>query len=398
MKHISDKTKISIVFFLVLMLAIFKDISSNEIQNGVISRPEMGTKGKELILNLGVDNVIADFEYSLEVPSVLPTKETAEKYFAEVVSLIQTEFQEISVEVPLRKTYLEGKVKASWSFHPFGVIGEDGKINQKKLETEETIIQAQVELRCGNYEKIYQFPFSIKKPELLDEELVLQEIEKNLEKQIAAEGSKELELPSEINGHSLRWSEEKEYLTPQIILLETLAIILFKVFTNRKQKAEEKKKLQEMEREYADIVCQLGLLLGAGMTTKQAWNRIAMQYIFKRKNHLVEEKSVYEAILRMNGRLAEGVGERMAYQQFREEIPASCYHKLIRILLGNLETGARGVVVRLEEESRLAFEQKIILEKKRGEEASTKMLGPLMFMLIIVMAIIIIPAWLGFQL
>lgn len=112
---------------------------------------------------------------------------------------------------------------------------------------------------------------------------------------------------------------------------------------------------------------------------------------------MTEKRLVYEAILRMNGRFLEGMSERIVYQQFREEIPAPCYHKLMRILLSALEKGTQGVAILLEEESRLAFEQKILFAKKRGEEASTKMLGPLMFMLVIVMGIVIFPAMIGLQ-
>ena len=59
--------------------------------------------------------------------------------------------------------------------------------------------------------------------------------------------------------------------------------------------------------------------------------------------------------------------------------------------------GSKGICVRLEEESRAAFEQRIIQAKKSGEEASTKMLGPLMLQMLIVMGIVMFPALIGFQ-
>jgi hypothetical protein len=52
----------------------------------------------------------------------------------------------------------------------------------------------------------------------------------------------------------------------------------------------------------------------------------------------------------------------------------------------------------LQEESRQAFEQRILQAKKKGEEASTKMLLPLMLMLMMVMGIIILPALIEFKL
>lgn len=398
MKKLSDKSKIVVVFLFIFVIAIIKDLSAEEIKNGVVDRGEIGAKEKEISLNLNVEKLLKDYEFSLNILPMMPRQEEAENYFLETIVVIDKDFEGEYTDIPLKKSYLDGLVKADWSFKPYGIIDSEGNVNTNKLQERETIIQAQAELQCGSYERVYQFSFLYKKPELSESEKLLQEIENGLQQQMMEEGREIIELPSEINGYPLHWSEEKEYLTPKILLLEILAFVLLIIFTKRKQKEDEKKRLQDMERDYADIVSQLSLLLGAGMTAKQAWNRLAMQYNFKRRCGMIEKKQVYESILRMNGRFLEGVSERMAYQQFREEIPANSYHKLMRILLGSLEKGTQGIEMRLEEESQLAFEQKILLAKKRGEEASTKMLGPLMFMLVIVMGIIMIPALIGFQL
>lgn len=397
MKKISDRQKIFIVFVLILVLAIVKDLFGGEIKNDVIIRGEVGGKEKEVSLILDVENLLENHDYMLKVSSMLPTKEESETYFLKAISEIDKEFKNPVTKVSINKSYLDGIIAAEWSFQPFGIIDSEGNINTKKLQEEETIIQAQVMLQCGAYERQYEFSFIVKKPELSEKEILLQKLEGEIRTQMEIEGSTKIKLPSEINGYHLYWYEEREYLTPRILLLEIIAIALLIVFMRRKKKEEEEKRLQEMERDYADIVSQLSLLQGAGMTTKQAWNRIATQYSFKKKAKMLEERPVYEAILRMNGRLLEGVSERVAYQQFREEIPASSYYKLMRILISSMEKGTQGLAVRLEEESRFAFEQKILQAKKRGEEASTKMLGPLMFMLVLVMGIIMIPALMGFQ-
>lgn len=396
-KQISDKKKIFICFIFILFLAVMKDLFGSEIKNDVITRGDIGEKEREYSIELNVENLLQNHDYMLKVSSMLPTGEEAETYFQKTIQEIDKAFENPVTEVFVKETYLDGIVKAEWEFEPFGIIDSEGKINTGKLTEEETIIHAQAELQCGTYEKVYEFSFLVKKPELSESELLLQQIEEKINEQMETEGSKKVKLPSEINGYRLSWSENREYITPKILLLEILALILLTVFLRRKKEKEEKKKLQDMERDYADIVSQLSLLHGAGMTAKQAWGRIAAQYNFKRKSQIVAERPVYEAILRMNGRFLEGVSERAAYQQFREEIPASCYYKLMRVLLGSMEKGTQGLSIRLEEESRLAFEQKILQAKKRGEEASAKMLGPLMFMLVLVMGILMIPAFIGFQ-
>lgn len=396
MKKNSDKLKLIIAFVFLLVLSIIIDVSKNELRNGVVDRAEIGGEDKQFQFELDVEKLLEDYEYTLTVLSAAPMKEEAEKYFETAIKQIDKDFEEIKEEVPIYKTYLDGVVKADWSFQPFGIIDSTGQVCSEKLE-QDTVVQAQVELTCGAYERIYTFSFLIPKQELSEAEEVLQKVEKYFEEQMLQEGNSEVILPKEIDGKALIWTEKKEYITPQMLLLEGAAVILFWVFSKRAKAEEEKKRLHEMELDYPDIVSQLSLLLGAGMTIRQAWNRIAVQYSFKRKSSMIPERPVYEAILRMNGRLAEGVSERMAYQQFREEIPASCYHKLMRILIGNLEKGSQGIGTILEDESRHAFEKRILQAKKRGEEASTKMLAPLMLMMLVVMGVVMLPALIGFQ-
>lgn len=399
MKKISDKVKIGVAFSLMLIVAIVFDVTSDgKIQNGFIERGEVGEKEKQLQLQLDIKEILEDYAYFIEVQPMKPTKEQAEEYFQRAIAKIDWDFWNVVGTVPLKKEYADGLVKAKWSFEPFGIINSEGGVYWDKITEAETVVEASVDLSCGAYEKIYVFSFLLEAEKLSEEEQLLEEIEVWMEEQMELEGNQKVQLPSEIAGVPLKWSEKREYLTPQILLLEGVTAVLLWVTFRRKKQEDIKKRISEMEWDYPDIVNQLALLLGAGMTMRQAWNRMATQYSFKREAEMIKPRLVYEAILRMNRRLAEGESERKAYQQFEEEIEAPCYRKLMRVLLGNLEKGTQGICIRLQEESRQAFEQRILQAKKRGEEASTKMLFPLMLMLMMVMGIIIVPAIIEFKL
>lgn len=393
----NEKRKVLLAFVLLLLIALIVDLTSEKvIKKGQIKRGEIGQKKETLELELYVEGVLEEYPYMLEVEPVFPTQEEAEGYLQKAIQKIEKDFAKVDENLPVKNEYLDGKVKADWSFRPFGIIDDEGKINPKKIKRE-TLIQAQVELNCGTYQKFYDFSFLLEKQKQTKEDALLEEIEKTLGQEMKTEGKETLNLPTQINGKEVEWSEKREYLTPQILLLEGLAILLIGGFSKKKKQEEKKKRIARMEEDYSDIVNQLALLLGAGMTTRQAWSRLGNLYIFKRKKKMVEERAVYEAILRMNGRFSEGESERVVYQRFCEEIPATGYHKLMRILLGSLEKGTQDVRNRLEEESRRAFEQRIVLAKKRGEEASTKMLLPLMLMMVLIMGVIMIPALIQFQ-
>ena len=393
------KRKIIVVFCALLVVSIIADISdSGIITDGFIDRDVLGGEEKEVDLNLEIGDYGKEYEYFLNVLPTLPKEEEAREYFQDAIAEIDKDFEQIEDSLMLRDKYADGLVGAEWSFQPFGIINENGDIYFDKVEKEGSIIQAQVELSCGTYIEIYTFSFALKPPSLSKEERIFQEIKTKIEKQMQLEGSQKIQLPTEVEGEEIRWFEEREYLTPQVLILELLAFVLIQIASKRKVEEEEKKRLLEMEKDYPDIVNQLSLLLGVGMTTRQAWARIASQYEYKRKEGLQTKRTVYEAILQMNRRLKDGESERLVYKRFMEEIPLASYRKLVRLLLGNLEKGTSGIALRLEEESRLAFEQKILQTKKLGEEASTKMLLPLMLMLMLVMGVVILPALLKFKL
>lgn len=152
-----------------------------------------------------------------------------------------------------------------------------------------------------------------------------------------------------------------------------------------------------MKLDYAEVVSKLLILLGAGMSLKQAWNRISAQYSDKRQKKQIKERYIYEEMIITNHEILDGESERLAYQKFGERVDLGEYQRLIRMLLQNLQTGSRGLCKLLEQESENALEERKALACKLGEEAGTKMLLPLMMMLGIVIAIIMIPAMLSFQ-
>lgn len=391
--------RLIVAFALILLLAMYVDMTNSEIQNnGIISRADIGGDSKELELHLEAENLLLERNYQIEVVPQLPTREMAQEYLDIAVENIDSNFSVSKDKVSIEDTYAEGLVEAEWLFQPSGYVRSDGTIEFEEIPEEGVLMQAQVRLSCGAYEMVYSFPFELEEPSYSKEELLLQGIEEWAEEEMQAEGKEYIQLPSEINGVSLIWSEKKEYLTFKILFLEVAAVVLISLSRKQKKKKDEELRRKEMERSYPDIVNQLTMLLQAGMTMRQAWYKIAIKYEEEKKRGKKNSNEVFEAVLRLNRRLQEGEKERIAYEQFSSEIEVSCYRRLMRTLIGNLEKGNRNLCNYLEEESQRAYEQRVLLARKLGEEASTKMLIPLMIMLILVMFIVIAPAMMGFSL
>ena len=73
------------------------------------------------------------------------------------------------------------------------------------------------------------------------------------------------------------------------------------------------------------------------------------------------------------------------------------YLKFSSLIVQNLRKGSKEIVKLLELEAIDAFEERKNMAKKYGEEAGTKMLFPMIVMLVVVMGIIMLPAVMAFS-
>lgn len=390
-----DIFKLGIIYILVFLLALFSDIGKGQLDNPVIVRDKVGGNTTKVDLLLDVGDAVKDYEVLLEIEPTQITQEEAEVYFSNAIKQIDTEFKEISRKVPMKENY-EQIVEADWSFSPAGMIESDGDIHFEKVAEDGTILMANVLLECGSYERVYSFPFKIYPPDWTESERIQQELDSYIAEQQKKEGVEEFYLPKELNGLPATWKEEKEYISIKILLLEVMSFVLL-IYAKKKEKESlMQKQRYKRELQYPEIVNQLLILMEAGMTTRQAWHRIAYQYSEKRKKALIEDSEVYAAIVQMDRKLADGENERSAYESLVTQMDSMCYRRLMRLLINNLQKGNKDICQQLGIEAKQAYEQRILLAKKLGEEASTKMLIPMMLMMLVVMAIIMAPAMMGF--
>jgi hypothetical protein len=90
------------------------------------------------------------------------------------------------------------------------------------------------------------------------------------------------------------------------------------------------------------------------------------------------------------------MSEAACYEYFGNRCGVVCYKKLSSMLIQNLRKGTDGLIEAMDNEVRIAFEERKAVARKLGEEAQTKLMLPMMLMLSVVMIIIMIPAYLSF--
>jgi hypothetical protein len=95
--------------------------------------------------------------------------------------------------------------------------------------------------------------------------------------------------------------------------------------------------------------------------------------------------------------LQMGMPEQQVYYQLGRRLKLSCYIKLMTLLEQNVKRGTKGLTVFFEQEEAAALEERKNLAKRYGEEAGTKLLGPMMLQLLVVMLMIMVPAFMSFM-
>ena len=91
-----------------------------------------------------------------------------------------------------------------------------------------------------------------------------------------------------------------------------------------------------------------------------------------------------------------GISEAEAYRRFGERCGQVKYKTLATLLIQNLQKGSRHLSDLLDKESVEAWEERKRKARVLGEAAATKLLLPMVLMLLVVMAVIMLPAGLSF--
>ena len=392
------------LFNIIVIFAALSDKTEQIIGNeGVISRNEPGKGEEQYDLTINADGLEKNYQYKLTVEEEKLSSEDAQNCIYKAENEIDKSFYQsgdspeaVSQNVNMKEKYVDGLVSAEWMLSDYKYVSADGEIIEDELDEGGNLVTAEVELSCESVKELYTFSFVVVPKKLSKEEKLIKQINDAVDEESNKVGTNTFVLPKQVDGVKLKWSEQKDNIVVKIIFIEILVIVLLVYAKKENEKQELKRRQDSMRLDYAEIVSKLAILLGAGMSVKQAWNKISARYSDKRLKSRNTYKPIYEEMLVTSHEIQDGIGERIAYQRFGERTGVNEYHRLSRLLVQNLQKGSRSICSVLEDEAENAYEQRRLLAKKIGEEAGTKMLLPLMLMMIIVIAIVIVPATLSF--
>lgn len=206
-----------------------------------------------------------------------------------------------------------------------------------------------------------------------------------------------LELPTHVNGKEIKWRQRRAKKATPLLLLGIIGSVLLICLEKEKKSREKKDRNEQMLLDYPEIISQFTMLMGAGMTSKNVWKKVAGDYQEKKKE-TGRERAAYEEILTVYIELQSGVPEAECYERFARRCGLVPYMKLGVLLAQNLKKGTKGISDMLQMEAVQAMEERKSRAKRLGEEAGTKLLVPMLLMLVIVLTIVVVPAFLSIQL
>lgn len=360
-----------------------------------IARPENGTKYETISVTL--DEVAED--WTLEVEPRKKTAEEIEEAFSETVRNI---YRRLGVEeggkavltesVELPDYDSETGVDIRWNSSEPSVVSKVGTVQRAPLKGP-CEITLRACMRYGGESREHWFYAEVPPYEAGSREAVLYqagEYLSDLEKE--TQESDGFYLPEAIGEVAVGTKEDAGSVFKWIIagaLFLPLAVVIAK---RQEKEQERKKREEECMTAYPQLITKLTLYIGAGLSLRGAWERLAADYRGKTETP-GKTDPVEEEVLLLVGELKNGTSEAKAYEEFGRRIGMKPYLRCASLLVSQLQKGSGILRKSLEGEVRLAWELYREQVTKKGEEAQTKLLFPMMGMLFLVMALIMIPAF-----
>lgn len=243
--------------------------------------------------------------------------------------------------------------------------------------------------------KIWQKEVRVYPPRRTEKEALQEEIQVRAEK-LSEENSKKMYLPETYQGEAVHYRRTAGNTGYLVCVLSVL--LGFGIFPLKKERERQKEELRkkEMQRDYPDVLDKLVLFLQAGFSIRKAMEKLAIDYQRNRQKYHMKERAAYEEIVKTCREMEGGVYEADAYERMGKRCKISQYKILSVLLVQNLRKENQNILELLEREAASAGEERKREARVRGEEASVKLLLPMIMQLMVVLVILMVPAFLSF--
>lgn len=319
----------------------------------------------------------------------------AKEYISQTYLGLNASAEQIETSLNLVNSVPDSAVTVTWNLGNDGLVDTDGSILNQSLEksqhTEIMAILSYGEAEEKVVKSITIMPVKRTREELFWKEWQLQ-VEKNTK---ASETSGYLHLPKNVRGRKLRYEEKRVQSTYVLLCVICFLVFAIPIYAENSLQKKSKKREEELKISYPDFVEHFVLLIGAGLNIKGAWERIVRDYKKEKATQPEKFQYVYEEMNISLQDMDNGMSAARAYELFGKRTGLLQYMKFCTLIVQNMRKGSDDLLKLLDYEVADAFRERKENAKALGEKAGTKLLLPMMLMLVIVFVLILYAAFQG---
>lgn len=168
-----------------------------------------------------------------------------------------------------------------------------------------------------------------------------------------------------------------------VVFAAAMCMLMF-YYPDRELSERIKKRNFSIQYEFPDFLNKLVLLVNAGMTVHRAWEKIVQDR--------AEMTPLYNELNITYTEIRNGKPEIVAYEDFARRCRVKEITRFIAAIIQNLRKGNSELVTLLKLQSNECWQLRKNMARRLGEEASTKLVIPLMIMFVGILIMVLLPA------
>ena len=394
----TDKRITALIHELLIILVVFLSLIivitfiPEKVEDAyTLKRPSLGEQSDYVSLKFRDLETDEEELFKLKVSPREYTKEEFDELAKETVQYIDsvllgrnTDKNQVTEDLVFPTSYKNSGLKILWETDMPTILGSDGRLFKDNL-SEDTCVNIKATVKDTSHTYTYQNSVVIVEDKIISSSEQAKADVLNIEKE--SRENEEFTIPRELGTVTIEREVESNADKIKTIFIFGLIFIgiwcYYRIF-KLKEKGEERD--EAIRDAYYGFANRLTIYIGAGFTMQKA-------LCFSVKNEtcsfLVDE---VEYTLNM---ISSGVSEMRAYMDMGSRIGIEEYMRLMSLISQNLSFGNSNLLKLIDSEVKTSFFLKKERVRKKGEQASEKLLIPTSILLIIVIVVVMYPAIIG---
>ena len=286
---------------------------TSDVEDQTLMRPGYGEGNRQEELAVEVDGKeVRQLEITIQERKYTEKekRELTERAIKELEQILPGQnksLDEVREDLVFPETLMDGAVTASYVTTPYGIVDESGVLLDVEKE-DGVLVEIQVTLTCGENEMRHVVHAKVFPRILTQDEQLQKEIRRAVEQRDAKESHEEtLELPGNVDGRRLVWQYQEENPFATVFALALIAAVLVYLEMDSRVHARAEDRKNQLMLDYPDLMWKMTMLLGAGLTIKGTFQRMAKQYYRDRR----KLRYVYEEVLYTCREMESGVSQEV---------------------------------------------------------------------------------------